>query len=155
MVIHAEPSGPPGARSALAASNSGMTGAKGETRRCYNCGETCHLIKACPRPPRERDAGGRGQFANRGRGRGGRRGGKGGNRANLMVAEEEEEAIVGLSEEDLIREIVRRRQKGASEEKSAVDDASITGNVASVAYSATGDLPREGDGEGTWDWHTA
>ncbi|XP_078164386.1 uncharacterized protein LOC144559250 isoform X2 [Carex rostrata] len=159
MRIHAEPSGPPGARSALAASSSGMIGAKEENHRCYNCGKTCHLIKTCPKPPKERDAGGRGQSGNRGCGRGGRRGGRRGNRANLMVTEEEKEAIVELSEVDLIMEIVRRRQKGASEEKSVVDDAStsssVRGNFASVAYTTTCDLPREGDGQGTWEWDTA
>ncbi|XP_078155907.1 eukaryotic translation initiation factor 4G-like [Carex rostrata] len=116
MRIHAESSGPPGARSALAASSSGMTGVQGETCRYYNYGETGHLIKACLKPPKERDAGGRGQSENRRCSRGSRRGGRGGNWTNLIVAEEEEEAGVGLSEEDLIIEaasqILRRRQKG-------------------------------------------
>jgi hypothetical protein len=122
MRIHAEPSGPPGARSALVASRSGMTDAHGETRMCYNCGETGHLIKVCPKSPNEINAGGRGQSGNCERGCGSRRGGRGGHRANLMVAKEVKEAIVGLSEEDLIMEIVRRRQKGASEGKSVVAD---------------------------------
>ena len=73
MRLHSESGGPPGARSALATLSSGMTGAQGETRKCYNCGEVGHLSKACHKPPREREAGGRGHPGGRGRGRGGRR----------------------------------------------------------------------------------
>jgi Zinc knuckle len=71
----------------------------GETRQCYNCGEVGHLKQACPKPPKERDAGGREQSGSRGRDCGGRRGGREGNQAHLMVAEEEE-AVEDLTEEN-------------------------------------------------------
>jgi hypothetical protein len=46
-----------------------------------------HLSKACPKPPKEREIGGRGQTG--GHDREGRKGGRGDYRANLMVAEGE------------------------------------------------------------------
>jgi hypothetical protein len=75
---------------ALAATNTGNTGYRGETRQCYNSSELDHLKQTCPKPSKERDAGGIGQSESHDRGFGGRRGGRRGNLAHLMVAEEEE-----------------------------------------------------------------
>ena len=145
--LQAGTGGLPGAKSALAVSNSGNTGYRGETRQCYNCGEVGHLKQACPKPPKERDTGGRGQSGSRGRGRGGRRGGRGGNRAYLMVEEEEEEAGGDLTVEDqalveAYSQGLRNRQKPMSDVKSVRDDASSStgsrGNFASLAHTATG-----------------
>ena len=102
-----------------------------ENRKGYNCGETGHLMNACPKPSKEREYGGRGQT--RGRGRGGRRGARGGYQANLMVAKEEEGTKVVFTEEDqALLEILRRKQRAA-------DDTSFMsrGNTATYAYSAT------------------
>ncbi|XP_078182084.1 uncharacterized protein LOC144575718 isoform X2 [Carex rostrata] len=173
MKLHAEPNGPPGARSALATSSLGMTGVQRKTRRCYNCGEIGHLIKACSKPPKERDVGGRGQSGNRGHGRGGRRGG---NRTNLMIAEEEEEVGVEFLEEDLTimdaaSQILRTRSPdwivdssasrhvtGFAREFSSYPHLAISANIQTTdgtAQPVIGNLSREGDGQGTWDWHMA
>jgi Zinc knuckle len=68
--------GLPRPKSALAAANIGNTRYRDETRQCYNCGEVGHVKQACPKPPKMRDAGGRGQSGSHGRNRGGRRGGR-------------------------------------------------------------------------------
>ncbi|KAJ4737614.1 Transposon Ty1-H Gag-Pol polyprotein [Rhynchospora pubera] len=136
-----------GVRSALTVSNSSMAGVQGETRKCYNCGEVGHLRTACPKPLKERDFGGRGQSGGRGRGRGrgGRRGGRGGYRANLMVAEEEEDTGVVFTEEDqALLDVLSRKQKAASngDKKSVTEDASTSflprGNIATYAHSTQG-----------------
>ncbi|XP_078148100.1 uncharacterized protein LOC144543639 [Carex rostrata] len=146
-------------KSALAVSNSGNTEYRGETRQCYNCGEVGHLKQACPKLPKERDTGGRGQFGSRGRSRRGRRGGRGGNRAHLMVAEEEEEAGRDLTEEDqaLLDKFSQmlRKQKAVSVGDSASTSSGSKGNFALFAQSATGDLPGEEDGQEARDWYMA
>ncbi|XP_078175183.1 uncharacterized protein LOC144568686 [Carex rostrata] len=67
--LQAGAAGLPEPKSALAA-NLGNTGYRGETRQCYNCGEVGHLMQACLKPPKKRDAGGRGQVGGRVHGRG-------------------------------------------------------------------------------------
>ena len=139
----------PGVKLALAVSNSGHTGNtgfRGEPRRCYRCGEIGHLKQACPKPPNERETGGRGQSGSHDRGRGGRRIGRGGNRTHLMVAEKEE-AGGDLTEEDqalveAYSQGLRDRQKLMGDVKSMRDDASTStgsrGNFAYFAQTATG-----------------
>lgn len=142
--LHAGTGGPPGVKSALAVSNLGNTGARVETRECYNCGEVGHLKQTCTKPPKERNSGGRGQTGGRGRGRGGRRGGgRGGYRANLMVADDEGEADVIFTDEDHeLLEMLKRKQRVAvdGDRKGASEDASTSsrGNFASYAHSAKG-----------------
>lgn len=134
------------ARSAWGVSGSGMASTQGETRKCFNCGETGHLMKTCRKSWKDKDVNSRGQNGGRGHGRGGRRGGGVGNRANLMVAEEGEESGMGLSEDDMIvkaaSEIVKRRQREAEKAKGEAEDASSrpssTGNHNCVAYTASG-----------------
>ncbi|XP_078169017.1 uncharacterized protein LOC144563418 [Carex rostrata] len=147
MRLKAGTGGPPGVRSALAVSNSDNTGYRGETRQCYNCGEVGHLKQACPKPPKERDTGGRGQSGSRGHGHGGQRGGRGGNRAYLMVIEEEEEVGGDLTEEnqalvEAYSQGLRNRQKPIGNVNSVRDDTSTStvsrGNFASLAHTATG-----------------
>ena len=53
-------------KSALAVSNSCHTGFRVEPRRCYICGEVGHLKLTCPKSPKKRDAGERGQSGVRG-----------------------------------------------------------------------------------------
>jgi Retrotransposon gag protein/Zinc knuckle len=135
--------GLPGVKSALAASKLGNTGYRGETRECYKCGEVGHLKQFCTKPPKERNLGGRGQSGGRGRGRGGRRGGRGGYQAHLTVAEGESEETVVFTEEDHeFLEMLKRKQKAASEGKRVLDDASTStstrSNIASFVHSATG-----------------
>jgi hypothetical protein len=135
--------GLPGVKSALAVSKLGNTGYKGETREYYNCGEVGHLKQFCTKPPKERNLGGRGQSGGRGQGRGGRRGGRGGYQAHLTVAEGESEETVVFTEEDHeFLEMLKRKQKAASEGKRVLDDASTSAstraNIASFAHSATG-----------------
>ena len=130
----------PWVESALALSNSGNSRSKVETRECYNCGEIGHLKSACTKPPKVNKSGRRGQSEDRGCSRGRRGSGRGGYRANLMVAEEEEEE--GERDEDLSAEdqellrsysqVLRRRQRGT------VEDVSTLGNIASYAHSAAG-----------------
>jgi Zinc knuckle len=60
MKPHSESGELSGARSILVTLSSGMTGARIEPHKCYNCGEIGHLSKACPNPPKEREIGGRG-----------------------------------------------------------------------------------------------
>jgi hypothetical protein len=104
MKLNSDANGSVEMRSALAVSNSGMTGVQGESRMRYNYGEVEHLSKVCPKPAQKRDAGGRGQNAGRGRSRGGHRDGRGvhprGYRANLMVADENEECGMIFTEKD-------------------------------------------------------
>ncbi|XP_020263960.1 uncharacterized protein LOC109839912 isoform X2 [Asparagus officinalis] len=154
--LQAGTSGLPGVRLALAVSNSGNTGFNGETRQCYNCGEIGHLRHACPKPPKEGNSNGRGQFGGRGRDRGGRRGGRGGSLANLMVADGEEEADVVFTEEDqALLEVLRRKQRAAGDgdKKSGTEETSILffprGNTTTYAHPIKG----EGDKTETWDWH--
>jgi hypothetical protein len=54
MRLHSELNVPSSARLALATASSGMTGAQGETRKCYNCREISHLRQVCPKPLKER-----------------------------------------------------------------------------------------------------
>lgn len=61
-----------GMRSALATSNPNPYCSYGETRKCYNCDKVGHLSRACPKPPREIEAGRQGQPGARGGRRGGR-----------------------------------------------------------------------------------
>jgi Zinc knuckle len=84
--------------SALIVSNSGITGVQGKTRKCYNCGEVGHLSKTCPKPPKERETGGRGQTE--GYCHGGRRGRRGDYWANLTVAKGEREVRVVFTKKE-------------------------------------------------------
>lgn len=129
-----------GIRSALAASNPSQV----ETRKCFNCGEVGHLSRACPKPPKEREFGRRGQFSGRGRGRGGRREGRGsaigGNRANLSVSEEDSYQTPSSEELEML-EVWRRMRIASNEDKKVSDDggvASTKGNIASYAHTDTG-----------------
>jgi Zinc knuckle len=111
MKLHFESGGLSGARLTLVTLSSGMTGAQIETCKCYNCGEVGHLSKACPKPPKERETGRRGQFGGRGRDRGGRRGGRGGGYwANLMVDPLVEETCLTEEEHEFF-ELLKRKQK--------------------------------------------
>jgi Zinc knuckle len=141
--LQSSAAGLPEVKSALAVSKLGNTGYMGETRECYNCGEVGHLKQFCTKPPKERNLGGRAQSGGRGRDRGGRRGGRGGYQTHLTVAEGESEEIVVFTEEDHeFLEMLKRKQKVASEGKRVLDDASTSassrGNIASFAHSATG-----------------
>jgi Zinc knuckle len=103
--------GLPGVKSALTVSKLGNTGYRSETRECYNCGEVGHLKQFCTKPPKERNLGGRGQSGGRGR-----RGGRGDYQAHLTVAEGESEETVIFTEEDHeFLEMLKRKQKAASE----------------------------------------
>ena len=121
-----------------------MTGAQGETRRCYNCGEVGHLSKVCPKPPRERETDGRGQPGGRGRGCGGRRGGRGGGyRANLMVDPHVEEETGFTAEEHELFEMLKKKQRmtGDGGKNVMTDETSTSdtrGNFATFAHSTTG-----------------
>ncbi|KAF9667772.1 hypothetical protein SADUNF_Sadunf15G0058200 [Salix dunnii] len=138
--------GPPEVKSALAVSNLGNTGARVETRECYNCGKVGHLKQACTKPPKERNSSGRGQTRGHGHGRGGRRGGeRGGYRANLMVADDEGEADMVFTDEDHeLLEMLKRKQRVAvdGDRKGAGEDASTStssrGNFTFYAHSAKG-----------------
>ncbi|KAF9661127.1 hypothetical protein SADUNF_Sadunf19G0035400 [Salix dunnii] len=115
-------------------------------REALNCGEVGHLEQACTKPPKERNSGGRGQTRGRGCGRRGRRGsGRGGYRANLMVADDEGEADVVFTDEDHeFLEMLKRKRRVAvdGDRKGANEDASTStssrGNFASYAHSAKG-----------------
>jgi Zinc knuckle len=133
--------GLPGVKSALAVSKLGNTGYKSEIRECYNCGEVGHLKQFCTKPPKERNLDGRCQSGCRGRGKGGRRGGRGGYQAHLMVVEGESEKTVIFTEEDHeFLEMLKRKQKAASEGNRVLDDASTSastrGNITSFTHSA-------------------
>ncbi|KAK8957941.1 hypothetical protein KSP39_PZI000182 [Platanthera zijinensis] len=94
-------------KSALAVTAPDITGQRGETRKCYNCGEVGNLRQACPMPPKERNLG-----CGRGRGRGGREG----YRANLGMTENEEEVgvIYTEGEQTLLSMLkgIKRKQMG-------------------------------------------
>jgi hypothetical protein len=97
----------------------------------------------CTKPPKERNLGGRGQSGGRGRGRGGRRGDRGGYQTHLTVAEgESEETVVFTKDDHEFLEMLKRKQKAASEGKNVLDDVSTSvssrGNIVSFAHSATG-----------------
>ncbi|KAJ6846676.1 uncharacterized protein M6B38_282715 [Iris pallida] len=115
-------SGPPEAKSALAAASSGDPGSKGElwqhNRQCYNCGEMGHHRYACTKPPKEGNSGGgRGRgYIGRGRGRGGRRGVRGGYRTNLLVVEGNGGAGGTFTDEDhALLNLLERKQRTLTE----------------------------------------
>ncbi|XP_020266984.1 uncharacterized protein LOC109842530 [Asparagus officinalis] len=131
-----------GEKSALVVSNPDNTRFRGETRKCFNCGEIGHLRQMCPKPPRERNWGERGQAGGRGRGRGGRRGRRGGHRANLTVAEREEEAEMIFTDEDRALLAALRRKQRAVGDVSEESSTTFTGvDYANYALSAH---PNEG-----------
>jgi hypothetical protein len=92
-----------------------------------------HLSKPCPKPPKKRETGGRGQTGGHGRG------------ANLTVAEGEGEAGVVFTVEDkMLFEILRRKPIAAvnGDKKSVSEEASTSsfswGNTATYAHSTKG-----------------
>ncbi|KAJ6802344.1 uncharacterized protein M6B38_194815 [Iris pallida] len=95
------------------------SGPKGEPRQCFNCREVGHLRYACTKPPKEDSGERHGQFGGCDRGCRGRRGGRGGCRANRLVAEGEETADGPYTEEDQalqdMLEVLGRRQRASSD----------------------------------------
>ncbi|XP_020265077.1 uncharacterized protein LOC109840740 [Asparagus officinalis] len=145
--LQAGTGGLPVVKSALAVSSN--TRSREETRQCYNCGAVGHLRHACTKPPKKGDSGGRGQFGGRGRGRRGRRGGRGaGNRANLMIAEEEEVEVVFTEKDRALLAILGRKQQVTGDEDLEVERGGIhfVFHQRQHCYLCSSDQRRRGQG---------